>query len=136
VNPEAISDASAAAILLPMIAPSPENTSAREKHRRAMLAEAGFSPHDAEIVEQVLTPLRGQVQEKQRLATAAAKAAEVQPTTANLATLKGAVADLHTPVTSALVHLQRELSSDGMARLRVQLERIKANTKILDSVIP
>lgn len=132
VNPEAISDLSAAAILLPMIAPTPNNTAARERHRQAMLAEARFSATDAQIVQRVLAPLHQQVEEKRRLATAARKAAEIDATAVNMATLKDAVADLHTPATRALAQLQRELSPDGVARLRKQLDRVKANTKILD----
>jgi hypothetical protein len=45
-----------------------------------------------------------------------------------------ALAGLRAPATLALAQLQRELSSEGTARLRVQLERIKASTKVLDSV--
>lgn len=132
VSPERISDASAAAILLPMFASSADTTTARARHRQAMLSEVGFSTDDARIVQRVLAALHLEVEEKRRMAAAARKAAEIEPTAANTALLKDAFADLNTPATIALATLRHELSPDGVARLRLQLERIKVNTKIYD----
>jgi hypothetical protein len=133
VNPHAISDATAALILLPMIAPSPTGDAGHEKRRLAILAEAGYSSDDRIVLQKALAPLHHKIDEKRRQARTAHERWNNDPHAAsqNALRLRRALAAIETPAVTSFARLERELSPDGAVKLRQHLSRIKSTTRIL-----
>jgi hypothetical protein len=122
-------------MLLPKIAPSSTGDSMHEQRRLTLLAEAGYSREDRTILDEELAPLNQQMDEKRRQARAAHEAwssgSGTAPETASR--LRAALADLETPVVASFARLERQLSADGVMKLRQQITRMKSNTRVLIS---
>jgi hypothetical protein len=131
INPERISDRTAAKVFLLSIAEPPHATPEQLRRMRAKIAPLGLSDADAAKLITLTQSLHASLAAKRDSAEVLAKQMRKQPSLAQMQQLTATKVELDNISHATYENLLQVLSSDGVTRLKEHLTQIKTKIKVV-----